>query len=240
MKYSLLVFLFAIQHTVIAQDMVFSANQVIQKSINYHDPKGKLDSKTTTLDLTETRPNGNDRKTSLQWNMAKETYSKSSNRNGKPVISTFKKGQMTFTIDGEEVKSEEDLKKYKLSTDREQMLKNYYQYLWLLPMKLKDEGTIISPKVESKDFFGKSSLQVKITYDPSVGDDIWYFYFHPETYALQGYRFYHDESKNDGEYILLSGETIYKNIRLPKKREWYTHKEDKFLGADILDTITYR
>jgi len=76
-----------------------------------------------------------------------------------------------------------------------------------------------------------------VTYDPEVGDDIWYFYFHPETYALVGYRFYHNESANDGEYILFSGELESYGIRIPQTRKWYTHKEDKYLGADTLETL---
>ena len=101
-------------------------------------------------------------------------------------------------------------------------------------MKLKDPGTIIDPKVTAIDFDGQKSLALRVTYEEAVGKDIWYFYFHPETYALIGYRFYHDESKNDGEYITLEGEESLSSLRLPKIRKWYTHKENKFLGADIL------
>jgi len=67
-----------------------------------------------------------------------------------------------------------------------------------------------------------------------VGKDIWYFYFDKKTVALIGYRFYHDESKNDGEYITLDGEEIIQGIRIPKNRKWYYNKDDKFLGADFL------
>ena len=50
-----------------------------------------------------------------------------------------------------------------------------------------------------------------------------------------GYRFYHVEEKNDGEYITLEGEEKIKGIRFPKTRKWYYNKDDKFLGADILE-----
>jgi len=77
-------------------------------------------------------------------------------------------------------------------------------------------------------------LEIKVTYDPSVGKDIWYFYFDPTTYALRGYRFYHDEAKNDGEYILIDGEVTINGVKFPKNRAWYTHKEGKYLGNDDL------
>ena len=49
-----------------------------------------------------------------------------------------------------------------------------------------------------------------------------------------GYRFYHDESKNDGEYITLEGEIEIEGIKMPKDRYWYMNVNDRFLGADLL------
>lgn len=111
-------------------------------------------------------------------------------------------------------------------------MKDYYQYLWALPMKLKDPGTIIDPNVHARDFFGQELLEVRVTYDQEVGNDIWYFYFHPDTYALSGYRFYHDESKNDGEYILIEGEKQVNGMKIPARRHWYTHTDRRLLGTD--------
>ena len=39
---------------------------IIQKSIEYHDPDGLLKSGKIILDLVETRPNGSDRKTKVE------------------------------------------------------------------------------------------------------------------------------------------------------------------------------
>ncbi|MEO0875473.1 MAG: hypothetical protein AAFY48_12785, partial [Bacteroidota bacterium] len=54
----------------------------------------------------------------------------------------------------------------------------------------------------------------------------------PGTYALSGYRFYHDEADNDGEYILVEGEAQVGQLRLPAKRHWYTHGDRRYLGSD--------
>ena len=58
-----------------------------------------------------------------------------------------------------------------------------------------------------------------------------------KTYALVGYRFYHDESKNDGEYIVLEGEASGAGLKLPKTRKWYRHEDDGFLGTDIIESM---
>jgi len=216
------------------QSQNISATDLIEKSIKFHDPKGKLLKKSVQMDFTETRPNGSDRKTTILFNLKKEEFSLLSRRDDRSIVQNLYSDIASFYIDGSQEISKEDRKKYRLEKERLRTMRNYYQYLWLLPLKLEDEGTIIDPSVKATDFFGKSSLQVKVTYDPEVGKDIWYFYFDPSNYALIGYRFYHDESVNDGEYILLEGEVLTKGVRLPAKRTWYTHKEDKLLGSDIL------
>jgi len=140
--------------------------------------------------------------------------------------------QLSATLNGSSEISEEDTKAFRIDEKRAIFMRNYYHYLWAMPMKLTDPGTIIDPAVKTVDFFGKESLQIKVTYTPEVGHDIWYFYFHPETKALQGYRFYHDEAANDGEYILLDGELEAHGVKIPQSRTWMTHKDDKLLGVD--------
>jgi hypothetical protein len=68
-------------------------------------------------------------------------------------------------------------------------MQNYYTYLYGLPMKLKDPGTIISSVVNRN--LGKEYLVLKS--NTSIGTDSWYF--EPKTYALKIYQFYHDETK---------------------------------------------
>lgn len=226
---------FFVQTAIHAQSLL--ASEIIEKSIQYHDPKGDLLKKNVTLHLKETRPNGSDRFSTISFHIKKEKFQINKKVDNTQITSSYNKGEVSFTVDGSTSFSTETQEKYRLEEGRLTMLKNYYQYLWLMPLKLQDAGTNFNPLVKKKAFFGKQSLEVRVTYDPEVGADVWYFYFHPETYALQGYRFYHNEEKNDGEYILLEGETSYKNIRLPKERKWYTHSGDKFLGADILENL---
>ncbi len=78
-----------------------------------------------------------------------------------------------------------------------------------------------------------------MTYDPDVGGDTWYFYFVPDTFALVGYRFYHDESKNDGEYITLDEEIVDEasGLRLPKVRAWYYNSDGAHLATDDIVSI---
>jgi hypothetical protein len=56
----------------------------------------------------------------------------------------------------------------------------------------------------------------------------------PKSFALEVYQFFHDESKNDGEYILLTEEQVVDGIIMPKNRAWYYNEKDKYLGTDFL------
>ncbi len=214
--------------------------EIIQKSINYHDPSGLIKSGKIMLDLIESRPNGSDRKTIVELDDANGYAKIVSTSEGIKKEMQLKKGKPKFKLDGKRKISDTAKKKHRLSPDRLLFMKNYYRYLWLLPMTLEDNGTIIGPDYNIVDFFGKTCIEIKITYDPQVGNDIWYVYFNPETYAMEGYRFYHDEQANDGEYILLSGSTNYKTLNVPAERQWYTHKEAKHLGTDKLVGITIK
>ena len=114
-------------------------------------------------------------------------------------------------------------------------MRDSYTYLYGLPMKLKDPGTILYPVVKRKKFKEKEYLVLKVTYEESVGKDIWYFYFNPLTYAMEVYQFFKDESKNDGEYIILEDIVEVSGIKMPKIRSWFFNKDDKYLGKDILN-----
>ena len=101
-------------------------------------------------------------------------------------------------------------------------------------MKLKDPGTLIDDKVQRKKFKGTDYLVLKVTYKEGVGDDVWYFYFDPKTYAMEVYQFYHNETKNDGEYILLDELEDINGIKMPKKRAWFYNQDNTYLATDIL------
>ena len=102
-------------------------------------------------------------------------------------------------------------------------------------MKLTDPGTNIRNEVEEVSFDGKTYLELGVTYNKEVGSDDWFFYINPDTYAMEGYKFYHENGK--GEYILLKDLSTVNDIKIPKLREWYTTQDSTFLGADNISKI---
>jgi len=210
-----------------------TGQQLLDKAIAYHDPNGNWDTFKGTLYVTMTTPNASKRDSKIQINLPEQFFAVEAKRGEDTTTYTIKKDRCTIAFNGNENLSEAVLKEKKLSCERANLYKNYYTYLYGLPMKLKDNGTIIHDKVEKKTFKGKEYLVLKVTYEEGIGKDTWYFYFNPKTYAMEVYQFF-KATKDSGEYILLSEEEIINEIKMPKVRAWYYNKDDKYLGTDTL------
>ncbi len=231
------VFIFLIGFSSInAQEI--SASALLDKAIAYHDPNNLWDVFQGKLFITLSYPDGRERLSEVEIDLPKEYFRLTSKKEDTIIEQTVVKSDCTFKLNGSNSISEEEKKAYRLSCERALSMKNYYTYLYGLPMKLKDPGTQLDSVVQTKNFKGKEYLVLKVTYDQSVGKDVWYFYFDPYNFAMEVYQFFHDESKNDGEYILLSELENVASIKMPKIREWYYNSDDKHLGTDVLTKAT--
>ena len=210
-----------------------TGEQLLEKAIEYHDPIGNWETFNGELSVTMKTPKSDDRESQIKINLPAEYFYVKANRGENTTEYTVEKNKCTIGFNGK-TPSAALKKEHKLSCERANLFKNYYTYLYGLPMKLKDKGTIIHPKTERKTFKGKQYLILKVSYEKEVGKDTWYFYFNPKSYAMEIYQFFKDESKNDGEYILLTEEETINGIKFPKKRAWYYNKDDGYLGTDFL------
>ena len=209
--------------------------ELLDKAIAFHDPGDNWKAFRGTLNINMKTPKSSDRLSNIAIDLPSSKFEVKVTKDGDSYSYKLEGDSCLITLNGSSTISKEDAEKFRLSCDRGKMYRNYYTYLYGLPMKLKNKGTSVHKKVERKAFKGKEYLVLKVTYDKEVGDDTWYFYFDPNTYAMEVYQFYHDESKNDGEYILLSGMEEINGIKMPKTRKWYYNRDDKYLGTDILN-----
>lgn len=212
-----------------------SSEELLQRSIDFHDPEGRWSTVNLQLVIDMVSPNGSTRASKVSINNAKGTFELRAVNKGIETMSKVDAlDSCFFTVNYRPVTNQYQADSLRLTPYFARRMRNYYSFLYGLPMKLKDNGTIIDPDVQRTTFQNKSVFSLKVTYDEAVGSDIWYFYFNTETYAMVGYRFFHDEAINDGEYITLEGMTIHNSMRLPKDRSWYMNIDDKLLGTDYL------
>ncbi|AUP79029.1 DUF6503 family protein [Flavivirga eckloniae] len=214
--------------------------QLLEKAIEYHDKNGYWASFNEELHVTMETPDKAPRISNITINLLEDYFQVIATRDSVTTRFTINKGKCTFALNDSTNISEEKLKKHNLSCKRAELYKNYYTYLYGLPMKLKDPGTIIEEKVEKKTFKGKDYLVLKVSYDHNIGHDIWYFYFNPKSYAMEVYQFFKTDENgqqidDSGEYIILTEEKVLNGIKMPKNRAWYYNKNDAYLGTDILN-----
>ena len=229
--YVLLIILPGICLQVTAQELP-DAQELLDRSIAYHDPDGVWYQRNHTIEVISKRPTAADRISTVYLHHTVPVFGLDMQRDGHMIKTTLRDGACTATIDGSSEFTKEQGDMYRLSCEGITRWRDYHGYMLGLPMKLKDPGTIVDSEVQRTTFMDREVLSLRITYDTEVGADIWYMYLDPGTYALVGTRFYHDESKNDGEYIILEGEIEHAGIRLPKVRKWYYNNNAEYLGAD--------
>lgn len=232
MKYVLLsVFLL---HGVLNYAQEITGTQLLERAIAYHDPENNWSSFKGKMLIEMENPKSSPRSTVIEMKLPHNYFKSTVKKDNYTIESELDNGECTLKLNGSTSIFPKIKDSLNISCDRAKMMKNYYTYLYGLPMKLKDPGTVIDNNVVKKTFKGKEYLVLKATYEKEVGNDTWYFYFDPKTYAMEVYQFFHDESKNDGEYILLSEMITVNGIKIPKVRAWYYNKGDVYLATDNL------
>ena len=197
-------------------DPKLTGSKLIHKSIEYHDPKGQWQELNKVFYFADSRAGKPSRQYSVQIDLPND-YFKYIN----------KSENLVYEVDGEDCLSATPKSN---DCERAMMLRNYYGYLWGLPMKLMDKGTEIEKEYTVEDLNGIGALVVRVPYEK----DIWYFYLHPETFAMMAYKFYQDEEKQIGEIIYLKEELIVGEMKIPAERSWYRTENGEFLGTDFL------
>jgi len=215
-----------------AQQM--SADELIRKSVSFHDPNGVWPSFQSSLNLIQENPKNENRKRKIFLDIKGGTFK---------FEGVYPEGRLQYEVENGQGKAlwnnsesiiDSIKSKYRITDDRALMYRNYYSYLYGMPMKLRDKGTVVHPDVETVVFHGKEFYKIKVSYDESVGNDTWYFYFNKATCALGAYEFW-KKVPGDGEYLLLEGIKEIDGVKLPEKIAWYMTIDDRWLGTDVLN-----
>ena len=222
----------------IAHAQPMTGTELLNRAIKYHDPKAQWSEFSGILDISMERPGRPSRKSIVTADLPNAYYNMYTKSTESETVFELDGDDCAISWNGKTEFTKEEVKVNRLTCERATFMRNYYIYLYGLPMKLKDPGTNVHEEVQVKTFKGKQYNVLKVTYDEAVGKDIWYFYFDQKTNAMEVYQFFHDEAKNDGEYILLSGELKYGKMKIPMNRTWYTNHEEELLGTDKLKGIS--
>lgn len=209
--------------------------ELLAAALAYHDPEDAWSSGRFRLTLESRRPDGSGRQTVLEIDNRTGSFAATRETGAGVFEAEIDPGERCeLKLNGSAEIPPETAEQLGLNCDRWRSMRDYYHYMWGLPMKLGDAGTILDASVEEADFNGASAHVLHVTYEPGTGGDTWYFYFDPATARAVGYRFYHDPAINDGEYIVLEDEVEAGGVRFPRRQTWYMNDDDELLGSDEL------
>ena len=207
--------------------------ELVEASIAYHDPGHVWPSFSGGLVIDQERPDGSRRTVRVHLDVPGGEFHFEEETTQGVVVKGVSDDGCFATVDGKPP-TDEQTAGIRLDCPAIERSRNYYLYLWGLPMKLRDPGANIDPAITDGELDGRSTKVVKVTYDPEVGTDVWYFHFHPETHRMVGYRFDHDVTTRRGGYIFLGEDRDVAGMNIPAERRWFTNLEDRYLGTDVL------
>lgn len=214
-----------------------NGEELLNNAIVYHDPNNQWSQFRGELQIELLFPDDSRRYSSVSIDLPKSIFKlevRKANNESQYILAG---DSCSIKFNGKAEFTEDEISQNKLTCERAYLMRDYYTYLYGLPMKLKDEGTIIHLEVKQVDFKGSESLRLEVSYQSEVGTDNWYFYFDPETYAMHAYQFYREDINKDGEYILLEEHVDYNGIIIPKNRAWYYNADNKYIGEDRLTSV---
>lgn len=241
MNFNYLILVFLASVTAYSQEtsQQLTGAQLLDKAIAYHDPNGNWQEFVGSLEITTVAPETEDRVSNIDINLPAKSFELISRRGTIINEYTVYKDSIATAAKLDITKPDSTFVMTNKDVERAVFMKDYYTYLYGLPMKLKDPGTIVSYEVQNKNLNNKDYLVLQVNYKPGVGSDVWFFYFDPTSYKMEAYQFFREKKNrqadpNTGEYILLSKIHEVNGIKMPKVRKWYYNKDDKFLATDTI------
>jgi len=195
-----------------------SADSLLARSIRYHDPGGNWNKTSHRLQLAESRPGGSVRHSRLTLYANGQDFDLQQTRGRDKIQLRLLDGTYTFSHQGRTAVADRDRERLGLTPERTELLRDYYGYLYGLPMKLRDPAARIDPAVHEVWFNDQQVLELRVAYPPEQGNDIWLF--------KDG------NGPATGEYVVLKEEALVDKMKLPAERYWYETATNLYLGAD--------
>jgi Family of unknown function (DUF6503) len=209
-----------------------SALEILQKSIKVHDPKNRWEKLNTAFEMSIVREKVADRYFIIHLNLPQKSFAYEVKNDSLHYKQGFVGSKHEAFLNERTELSEAEIKKYDLSQARTQYLREVYEYLMLLPMRLQNDVKFLSDKVQEEVFNQKACYKITVQYEPADKNETWHFFIDKQTFVLHGYQFYLKDKTTNGEYIYLEDYQTIERILMPKTKRWYWNKDGSFFRTD--------
>ncbi|MCB0567698.1 MAG: hypothetical protein KDD01_25300 [Phaeodactylibacter sp.] len=209
-----------------------SAGEVLQRSLQFHDPQDKWPGAALHFVIDEPRIQNPGRLSEVFLNNTEGTFS-INRRYGNTLVTRGIIRDSCYNLVDSVLVSPEDtamMRLHRLECERTQGYRGFYQLLNGMPMSLHAPEVNLLPETVEDTFAGRKTLQITARFNDPVMSEEWVFYFAPDNYQLLGYGY---AAEGAGEYIRLDGLVLIDDMKLPRMRHWYSQANGAYLGSDI-------
>jgi hypothetical protein len=190
--------------------MLFSCNkkpetaiQIIDKSIEFHDPENEWENLFATFSFNSSFSFNDSIPEELNITID-NLYNDFTYRNAD------RKVEIQYTEDSCKLISDNG------SCEGYAWTKNFYTYVWGLPMKLKDPNIKPIPEWNLDTINNYPCYAVYVNYEA----ENFTYYIDQVDFQLRAFQFLKNDNSGKGEIIHLEGLIEYKDFQFPKKRIW--------------------
>ncbi len=209
-----------------------TVSEILLKSINVHDPKQRWQKLQAEFKMNIVREKVADRFFTVRLDLPKKAFSYEIKNDSLHYFQGFRGEKHEVMLNGKTELTASEIKKYDLAQTRTQYMREVYEYLLLLPMRLQNDLKFLQTDYSEENFNQKSCYKLTIQYEPVNENETWYFFIDKHTFVLQGYQFYLKDKSTNGEYIFLEDYITFKGILIPKIKRWYWNKDNSFFRTD--------
>lgn len=209
-----------------------TASEILQKSAKAHDPKNRWQSLKADFEMSIVREKAADRFFTVRLDLSKKSFYYEVKTDTLHYFQGFRGDKFDVILNRKSELTSTEIKKYDLTQARTQYLREVYEYLLLLPMRLQNDLDFLQAEYSEETFNQKPCYKITIQYQPTDQNETWHFFIDKQSFILHGYQFYLKDKTTNGEYIFLEDYATFKGILMPKTKRWFWNKDNSFFRTD--------
>ncbi|TXB67884.1 DUF6503 family protein [Phaeodactylibacter luteus] len=218
-----------------AERVLPAPQEVLRKSLAFHDPAEQWPQARLKLTLAEPRIGFAERVSRVQLDQQRGRFELLREYDGLPVARILTKDSCYSLINGQPVTDTALINQYRLQCERTLGYQGFYELLTGLPMTLFTPDVALGPDTRALPFAGSPCYEISARLNNPVISEDWVFYFDQATFQLRGFGY---AAAEGGEYLEIDGLAHIQQMQLPRMRHWYSRADSAYLGSDILIDVS--